>query len=124
LFELRDQLAPTGPLQERLGQQLIVYVFTTWEHEYRGRLAAAHACKPTDIKVPLLGDLRLLRHDILHHRGVASSDNSGRCEVLGHWVKDGEDIVIGAKQVNELWHRFPWGELEKAPLAHGEELER
>ncbi len=119
ISEVRNQLGSEGLLQRRLGQQLVAYIYTGWEHEYRKRLARAHGCKPTDIKVPLLGDLRLLRHDVLHHRGVATKENSGKCEVLGNWVEIGQPIAISSTQVNELWKLFPWADLETSPCIDG-----
>src|SRR5690348_13635332 len=82
----RRQLAADGPVEQRLGQQWIVYTFTAWEHEYRPRLAQAHGIDRDALTIPLFGDLRLLRNDVVHHHGIATDRNSGKCEVLGHWV--------------------------------------
>src|SRR5690348_15232672 len=42
---LRHQ-ADGGPVEQRIGQQWIVSMFTAWEHEYRRRLEAAHGLEP------------------------------------------------------------------------------
>jgi hypothetical protein len=109
------QLAHEGPVERTLSQQWIVYTYTGWELEYRPRLAAAHGCEPSDLKVPLLGDLRRLRHDVVHHRGVATKENAGRCEVVGHWVKEGDLIELRGDHFGEFSRLFPWDVLAAGP---------
>lgn len=108
---------PENPIERALGHQFVVFVYAGWEHEYRARLARAHGCNGGDLQIPILGDLRRLRHDVLHHHGIATSKNSGKCEVVGHWVKVGEPIVIGPDEVGEFSRVFPWPELEAHPAA-------
>ena len=43
----------------------------------------------TDVRDDLLGDIRLLRNDIVHHGGIATKANSGRCKIL-QWFNDGD----------------------------------
>jgi hypothetical protein len=115
LSEARVQLARSGPVEQRLSQQWIVYTYTAWEHGYRARLEAAHGYESGRLKVPLFGDLRRLRNDVVHHLGVATQENSGRCEVVGHWVTIGEPIHVGSKRLAEFWGLVPWSELESQP---------
>jgi len=107
-------LADDGPVQARLSQQWVVSVFTAWEHEYRPRLASAHGCPPSDLQYPLLGDLRRLRNDIVHHRGVATQANTGRCEVV-HWFSPGDTILVKAEYLAEFMALFPWDAMAAGP---------
>jgi hypothetical protein len=108
----RAQLEPDGgPAHRHLLQQLIVFISTGWESEYRRRLARARDCAPEDLTAPVLDDLRRLRHDVVHHRGIATSQNSDGCEVLTHWVRSGEPIYLGPEKIHELWNLFPWHDL-------------
>ena len=95
LSEALEQIAMNGPVETQFGQQWLVSMFAAWEHEYRRRLAKAHGVADEMVFVPLFGDLRLLRHDILHCRGIATAENSGRCEVLQPWFVIGQPIHIG-----------------------------
>ena len=108
-----------GPVHLRLGHQFVVFLLAGWEHEYRPRLAAAHGCDAGDIKVPVIGDLRLMRNDIIHHHAIATSSNSGRCQVLRHWVTIGDAIDLGPEQLAELWAIFPWSDLKTPPSSDG-----
>jgi hypothetical protein len=108
--EARIQMGRAGPVETMLGQQWIVFVFSGWDEEYRPRLARALDCSPSDLKFPLLGDLRRLRHDVVHHRGIASAEWAARCEVL-HWFTEGEQIGLDLTHLVEFDERFPWTEL-------------
>lgn len=104
-----------GAAPRFLGNMWLVYVYSLWEHRYRGQLATAFKCSPRDITHPILGDLRHLRHDILHHDGVATAGHSGKCVALAHWVRVGLPIYIWAPARAELVERFPWSDLRRRP---------
>lgn len=106
--------APGGLVWIRLGQQWAVSVFTGWEHEYRPRLAQAHGCNKDDLLYPLLGDLRLIRHDIVHRKGVATIEHTGKCEVL-HWFQPGDEIRLGGEQIGEFLEQHPWDAMRVGP---------
>jgi hypothetical protein len=112
--EALAKVAPNGPVDRWLGQQWIVFTFTIWEHDYRCRLAAAHGVSPSAIAHPLLGDLRLLRNDVVHHGGIATDRNAGRCAVL-RWFRPGDDIAITGERFVEFVDLFPWQELASPP---------
>lgn len=115
--EALRQLAHPGPVETRLGQQWIVYVYSAWEHDFRARLAAAYGCPKDAVKVPLLGDLRLIRHDVVHHRGIATQDNTGQCTVLRDWFQPGDAIVLQGHHYEQFMRLFPWIDLARAPKA-------
>jgi hypothetical protein len=111
------RVAVNGPVETSLGHQWVVFMYALWEHEFRPRLAAAHGCDTDTLTFPLLGDLRLLRHDILHCRAIATTENTGRCEVIGHWFQPGEPIRIGQEHLREFFRLFPWDEMAIPPKA-------
>jgi hypothetical protein len=92
----------SGSMRTRLGHHWISHVYSGWDVEFRKRFASAHGWEVGDAVSPLMGDLRLLRNDVIHHRGVASRPNVGNCTVLNHWFKPGEDIALNAAHVNEF----------------------
>jgi hypothetical protein len=108
--EAKIQMARGRPVETMLGQQWIVFVFSAWEEDYRRRLAGSLGCLPDDLRFPLLGDLRLLRNDVVHHHGIASARNAARCEVL-HWFTEGDQIRLDLDHLVEFNEPFPWTEL-------------
>ena len=118
LSEARRQLAQGGLVEQRLSQQWIVYTYTAWEHEFRPRLEKAHGREEGTLKVPLLGELRQLRNDVVHHYGIATEQHSGKCEVLAHWVSMGSPIHVTPERFAEFWNLFPWFDLEVTPSSN------
>lgn len=112
LLEMLDRA--TGSARETLDHQWIVSTYTAWEHDFRPELAAAHGCAKDDVKHPVLGDLRLLRNDVVHHRGVVTASNAGSCQVL-RWFGPGERIRLDARRLQEFMDAFPWEPLRQRP---------
>ena len=98
LANLPARLADDGPVAATIGQQWVVGVYTAWEEHFRARFAAADGKTKAEKTWPIGGDLRLLRHDIVHHRGVATSTNTGKCAVL-RWFEAGDQILVTQEMV-------------------------
>ncbi|MFL6091092.1 MAG: hypothetical protein ACJ71Z_13240 [Aeromicrobium sp.] len=84
-----------------LGQQWLVAFYQDWEDDLRPRLASALGIPTNRIDEPVFGDLRLMRHDIIHKGGIATPRNTGRCRVL-HWFSAGERIRVRDEHFREL----------------------
>jgi hypothetical protein len=54
-----------------------------------------------DIADPFLGDLNKMRNDVVHHYGVATRENTGRCEKL-RWFGIGKPIHVMPEHVAEF----------------------
>jgi hypothetical protein len=65
-----------------LARLLIVLLYELWETAYRTRLATAADIPRDKLTVPIFGDLRLLRHAILHNKGCLGPRAAGQLEVL------------------------------------------
>ena len=48
-----------------------------------------------------MADIGRMRNDVIHHHGVATIKNSGRCEVL-KWFQSGDTILITGKEVADF----------------------
>ena len=116
--ELLDLMIPDGPIARELGRQWAVTVDSLWDASYRHRIAV-EAGLPSDKHCgPLImADLRRIRNDIVHHRGIATERNSGKCELLGHWISVAEEIVITEFMVVEFMEL--WGLTNFGPIFDG-----
>lgn len=78
-------------------------VYQRWEEVLRPQAVTLLGLSDKDdVKIPILGDLGLLRNDVVHHRGVASAGNTSRCEVLTHWFAVGDRILIDPRKAYEF----------------------
>lgn len=112
LSEAVSQVQDNGPVEALLGRQWIVAVYALWEEEYRPRLAKARGRSQAEEMYPLLGDLRRLRNDVVHHRGMATASGAGRCEVL-RWFQPGEVILVDGQHFGEFIQVFPWSQMAR-----------
>lgn len=109
-------VAEGGNTHQRLTQQWIVTVYTGWDAEFRKRLARAHGVDENAIEADFFGDLRHLRHDIVHHRGLATSEHSARCAtILQRTLNPGDPIYLRDGEFVRVHSLIPWATLVKDP---------
>jgi len=102
LDELQHRLAPDGPVAQFMSDQWVSSVYQQWEEVLRPQAAALLELSSNDVKIPILGDLRRLRDDVVHHRGVASTKNTGRCETAASWFAVGDRIMFDPQKAYEF----------------------
>lgn len=102
--EYKARNARGGTNQRLLSQYLIVSIFHLWEVEYRARIATALGLEHIDdLKLLIMGDVRILRNQILKHRGIIGQD-ARRLKLLTQ-IKEGDAIALddeGVEYVTRL----------------------
>jgi hypothetical protein len=99
--EFKTRNAPSGSNHIRAAQLLIVLIFAFWESRYRASIASALGTDPENLKVPILGDLRRLRNDIVHCQGIVQKDTASKLQVLTE-LKADAPIVLSDDNVLAL----------------------
>ncbi|WP_142027407.1 hypothetical protein [Blastococcus colisei] len=99
--ELETAADPHGPTPVTLAQQWIVSTFHRWDDVHRPHLAGLCGVQLNNVTSDVFGDLRRFRHDIIHHKGVASADWSPKAVVL-QWFQVGDVIGCNDGQFAEL----------------------
>ncbi|MCC9179418.1 hypothetical protein [Mycolicibacterium mageritense] len=108
-----------SPVQQLLYGQWFAYMHSLWDEQYRGRVAAAHGTAPDgspwdsrDIRVPIFGDIRRIRNDYIHNKGIV--DEASETEVLT-WFTEGKAAAITPEQMMSLLTMFPESDLLEKP---------
>jgi len=83
-----------------IGNMTLVSIYQYWEDYYRNEIAVFLGCENSDLVDPVMGDIRLLRHSIIHHGGIAMK-NVEKCEIL-RWYKEGQEIFIDKHKCQEI----------------------
>ena len=77
-----------------LGNLVVVSIFSFWDVHYRAKIAKELGMSTeNELCVPVMGDIRLMRNDIVRHGGMATKRNCGKCEKLCGF-KAGDRIII------------------------------
>jgi hypothetical protein len=82
---------------------IIVILFSFWNEEIRSRLARCKNRDPNDIKVDALGDLRILRHAIIHNKGVLSASAHAKLKVMKDVFVPDAAIIVSHDQMHKLF---------------------
>jgi len=118
-----------GPNEEQHARAILIFLFTYWEDEIRPRLAAAASVEPNQIRSDIHGDLRILRHAILHAKGRVRHKEHRRLKVLGELVEKESSIALPADVMQKIFTYvkqdcarlvLEWLGVKDAPVQPGE----
>ncbi len=98
--EYRQRNAPGGRNHVVIGQMCLAQIYGYWEDCYRARLAEAAGIPKNDVKLDIMNDLRLLRHSITHHRGIALKKVED-CKLL-KWFREGDVMGLTPEHFEQL----------------------
>jgi hypothetical protein len=99
--------------------QWFSYAFALWEEQFRGRIASYFdrrvddKIRKSDVLVNYFGDIRLIRNDFVHNKGICKE--SANLKVLKWGLVRGGPIEISGEQMMSLIDLFPRDELRSAP---------
>ncbi|ORB61738.1 hypothetical protein BST47_26695 [Mycolicibacterium tusciae] len=115
----REELDNYPEVQAVAYAQWFTYVFALWEEQFRGRIAACFnqigeaRIRGSDILIDYFGDIRLIRNDFVHNKGICKE--SANLRFLDWGLVRGQPIEINAAQMMSLIELFPRNELRTAP---------
>ena len=68
--------------EQQVCWSIIVFIFAYWDEEIRPQIAKIREVKPDEVKINAFGDLRILRHSIVHNGGVLQAADHSKLKVL------------------------------------------
>lgn len=93
----------SGSNEQQLCRAIIVFIFTYWEEVTRYACAKALGIEKSELKFPVAGDLRLLRHAILHEHGVLTAAAHRKLEVLGELFTAKSELTFPHAKMHEIF---------------------
>jgi hypothetical protein len=93
IVDVRDRNGPRGANLRILGNSLVVTLYQEWDEVHRHRIAEARGIAADDLKVPVFGDLRRFRHDIIHSKCLSTAKYSAKTEKLTPFIV-GTEVFI------------------------------
>jgi hypothetical protein len=70
--ELIDQSQRNGVFSDKIAKSFMTAMYSEWDELYRPRIEAAAGVKKNTAKCDLMGDLRQIRHCVVHKKSVLS----------------------------------------------------
>lgn len=114
--EILERNLPGGANRQILVQTILVMIYQYWEETYRGRLATDAGRDKNAITSDLFGDLKEIRHSIIHTHGRAKSDIKP-LKVLAP-IKPGQPIDYSESEFESILTQV-LSELDRLRQEHG-----
>lgn len=97
--EIEDAAKPDGWLQGWITQAWIALIYSRWEDHYRKLFADAAGVDRKKVSCDVIGDIRNLRNDVIHHNGIAG-ENTRKNKIFTRF-NDGDRILLTPE---DIWH--------------------
>jgi len=96
--KFKERTIKNGINDKTVCRNCIVLIYEFWETEYRNRVSQALSVKRDTILIPIIGDLRLIRHAILHNKSRVTKDIVTKAEVIKGY-NEGQEIIFSEKEM-------------------------
>lgn len=84
-------------------QQFVTNLYARWEHYHRIQIASALGMKcANELKVDIIGEIRELRNDILHHHGIIQNQTITKLRILAPFCVLDEQLCLSDCDVYEI----------------------
>ncbi len=100
ISEFMERIRDGGADQVRLSQAYLVLIYQRWEDHYRGKIARSFGIPKNDVLFPFMGEIRHLRHSVVHNKGVALPEVA-KCQHI-KFFKPGDQIFLDGDQFAEV----------------------
>ena len=87
-----------------MARMTVISIYGFWSDHIRSKLEAEFGFAKDGLKVPVFGDMRILRHCIIHNHCRADS-SVRKLEVL-RWVNEGDLVSPNRSQIEEMIDRI------------------
>ena len=92
-----------GSNTQQHSQAILVFLFTYWEEEIRPRLAKSMSVAANEVKSDIMGDLRIIRHAILHSKGIIRPDKHKSLKLLGEMFSVDRPIHVSYEYMHKIF---------------------
>jgi len=99
--ECKERNSERGMNSRFVGNMCVIAVYQYWEDYYRQKIASfLNRTSKNELTSDIMGDLKVLRRSIIHHRGVALKEVEN-CELL-RWFKEDDEIFIDRDMMQDI----------------------
>jgi len=112
-------------------QAILVFLYAYWEHEIRPRLAKSMNLSTNEIKSDIMGELKNIRHAILHTKGIIRRDRYKNLKLLSEMFTVDQPIYVSYENMHKIFVLikqdcarilFNWLGVENSSILNPEEL--
>ncbi len=90
-----------GEFSDTIAKSIIVSIYSEWDELYRHKVAVEAAVGAKNVTCDLMGDLRFVRHWIIHKKSVIDKDCT-RIKILPWRLSQGEQLKVSSEMFSNL----------------------
>ncbi|MFH1344499.1 MAG: hypothetical protein ABIL01_25370 [Pseudomonadota bacterium] len=95
--------AETGYNEQQVCCAIVVFIFATWDEGIRPRMARIRGVEPREVKLDEMGDLRILRHAIIHNAGMVTTSEYAKLKVMTDLCQPDTRLTFNHDQMHTLF---------------------
>ncbi len=93
--------AKDGIFSDTIAKSIIVAIYSEWEELYRHKVAEEAGAEAKNITSDLMGNLRFVRHWIVHNKSVVDK-NCAKIKVLSWQLQEGHELKVTSDMFSTL----------------------
>ncbi len=99
--EYKERNSEKGINFRFIGNMCVIAIYQYWEDYFRQQIAnLLNKTNKNELASDIMGDLKILRHSIIHHRSIALKEVEN-CKLL-RWFKKDDDIFIDKNMMEHI----------------------
>jgi len=99
--EYKERNSEKGINFRFIGNMCVIAIYQYWEDYFRQKIAnLLNKTNKNELASDIMGDLKILRHSIIHHRSIALKEVEN-CKLL-RWFKKDDDIFIDKNMMEHI----------------------
>lgn len=92
-----------GSHEQQHARSIIIFLYTYWEDEIRPRLAKAKGVKTNQITSDIMGDLRIIRHAILHTKAILQAKGHRKLKKLADLFFADTPLLVSHEKMHKIF---------------------
>ena len=105
--EYLQSLKPGGLFENYQAKAVVVAIYQLWDEQYRPSIADALNVAQQQVECDLMGDIRLVRHVIVHNKSIVPYGFNDQIGFLPQiWNLDPGELLITKEMINSLFEQL------------------
>lgn len=105
---LLELLKPEGEYEDLVAKTVVIFIYQLWEKKYRKQIAHSLSIEPMKmVECDLMGDIREIRHAIVHKHSVLKQKTVDKLKMLPHiWPIEAGKLLVTSSMIHALMEQF------------------
>ena len=105
--DLYEALKPDGDFCNQHANALVVFIYHLWDDNFRKKIADVLSISKNEVECDLMGDVREIRHRIIHNQSDIPQNLPNKLKILSHiWNIAPGELRISSNMIHSLMEQI------------------